>query len=95
MQMAEYTAASDEEVSPQKLRMVVAASSAGTVFEWYDFFIFGLLASAMAPHFFAGATPTAQFIFALLTFAVGFAVTHFSLSWALRPALRPLVWTPA
>ena len=68
------TAQVDEEVSPQKLRTVVAASSAGTVFEWYDFFIFGLLASAMAPHFFAGATPTAQFIFALLTFAVGFAV---------------------
>jgi MFS family permease len=64
----------DEDVSPQKMRMVVAASAAGTVFEWYDFFIFGLLASVMAAHFFTGLPPAAQFIFALLTFAVGFAV---------------------
>jgi MFS family permease len=57
----------------QKLSLVVAASSAGTVFEWYDFFIFGLLASVMGQHFFAGSPPAAQFIFALLTFGVGFA----------------------
>jgi MFS family permease len=62
------------EIEPKTLRTVVTASSAGTVFEWYDFFIFGLLASVMGQHFFAGATPTAQFIFALLTFGVGFAV---------------------
>jgi MFS family permease len=61
------------EVEPQKLKLVVAASSAGTVFEWYDFFIFGLLASVMGQHFFAGSPPAAQFIFALLTFGVGFA----------------------
>jgi MFS family permease len=61
------------ETDPQKLRLVVAASSAGTVFEWYDFFIFGLLASVMGQHFFAGSPPAAQFIFALLTFGVGFA----------------------
>jgi MFS family permease len=60
-------------VEPQKLKLVVAASSAGTVFEWYDFFIFGLLASVMGQHFFAGSPPAAQFIFALLTFGVGFA----------------------
>lgn len=60
-------------VEPKKLRLVVAASSAGTVFEWYDFFIFGLLASVMGQHFFAGSPPAAQFIFALLTFGVGFA----------------------
>jgi MFS family permease len=66
--------ASDQDVSPEKLRLVVAASATGTVFEWYDFFIFGLLASVMAQHFFAGVNPTAGFIFALLTFAVGFAV---------------------
>jgi MFS family permease len=62
-----------QEVEPQKLRLVVAASAAGTVFEWYDFFIFGLLASVMGQHFFAGSPPAAQFIFALLTFGVGFA----------------------
>jgi MFS family permease len=61
------------EVEPQKLKLVVAASAAGTVFEWYDFFIFGLLASVMGQHFFAGSPPAAQFIFALLTFGVGFA----------------------
>jgi MFS family permease len=61
------------DVEPQKLRLVVAASAAGTVFEWYDFFIFGLLASVMGQHFFAGSPPAAQFIFALLTFGVGFA----------------------
>lgn len=62
-----------EPTQKQKLRTVVAASSAGTVFEWYDFFIFGLLASVMGQHFFAGSPPAAQFIFALLTFGVGFA----------------------
>ncbi|MEN9874709.1 MAG: hypothetical protein RL186_1606, partial [Pseudomonadota bacterium] len=61
------------EIKPQELRLVVAASSAGTVFEWYDFFIFGLLASVMGQHFFAGSPPAAQFIFALMTFGVGFA----------------------
>jgi MFS family permease len=63
----------DEDVSPEKMRLVVAASAAGTVFEWYDFFIFGLLASTIAAHFFTGLPPAAQFVFALLTFAVGFA----------------------
>jgi MFS family permease len=62
-----------ENSEPQKLKLVVAASAAGTVFEWYDFFIFGLLASVMGQHFFAGSPPAAQFIFALLTFGVGFA----------------------
>lgn len=66
--------AAGPETSPEKLRLVVAASAAGTVFEWYDFFIFGLLASVMAQHFFAGVNPAAGFVFALLTFAVGFAV---------------------
>jgi MFS family permease len=61
------------EIEPQKLKLVVAASAAGTVFEWYDFFIFGLLASVMGQHFFADSPPAAQFIFALLVFGVGFA----------------------
>jgi MFS family permease len=65
--------AQTDEIQPQKLKLVVAASAAGTVFEWYDFFIFGLLASVMGQHFFAGSPPAAQFIFALLTFGVGFA----------------------
>ncbi len=60
--------------SPRKLRLVIAASTAGTVFEWYDFFIFGSLAPIIAKQFFAGVNDTAAFIFALLTFGVGFAV---------------------
>ena len=54
--------------------LVLAASSAGTVFEWYDFFVFGSLASIIAKHFFAAAGATQGYIFALLTFAAGFAV---------------------
>jgi predicted MFS family arabinose efflux permease len=57
--------------------LVVAASSAGTVFEWYDFFIFGSLASIIATHFFAGVGETTGFILALLTFAAGFFVRPF------------------
>lgn len=59
---------------PRKLRLVITASTAGTVFEWYDFFIFGSLAPIIAKQFFAGVNDTAAFIFALLTFGVGFAV---------------------
>ncbi|NWG53932.1 MAG: MFS transporter [Hydrogenophilaceae bacterium] len=56
------------------MRMVVAASTAGTVFEWYDFFVYGALASIMAPHFFANLPDQQAFVFTLLTFAVGFIV---------------------
>src|SRR5437762_2594906 len=58
----------------QRIWLVIAASSAGTVFEWYDFFIFGSLAAIIGKHFFASAGPTQALIFALLTFAAGFAV---------------------
>ena len=59
------------------MSLVLAASSTGTIFEWYDFFIFGSLASVIAHHFFAGAGETQGFIFALLTFAAGFFVRPF------------------
>ncbi|HVU20455.1 MAG TPA: MFS transporter [Rhizomicrobium sp.] len=64
---------------PARARMglVLAASATGTVFEWYDFFIFGSLAAIIAKHFFASAGETQGFIFALLTFAAGFAVRPF------------------
>ena len=54
--------------------MVVAASAAGTIFEWYDFFIYGALASIMAKHFFAGLPDAQALIFSLLTFSVGLIV---------------------
>jgi len=57
-----------------RMGLVVAASSAGTVFEWYDFFIFGTLAAIIGKHFFSSAGDTQGYIFALLTFAAGYAV---------------------
>jgi hypothetical protein len=58
-------------------RKVIFASSLGTVFEWYDFYLFGSLAAFIGKQFFAPLTPTAQFIMTLLGFAAGFAVRPF------------------
>jgi MFS family permease len=55
------------------MRTVVSASSAGTAFEWYDFFIFGSLAQVISKTFFTGLTDTAGYIAALALFGVGFA----------------------
>jgi MFS family permease len=55
------------------MKRVVAASSAGTAFEWYDFFIFGSLATTIQKVFFAGLDPTAGLVAALGLFAAGFA----------------------
>jgi MFS family permease len=54
--------------------MVVVASTLGTLFEWYDFFLYGALATSIAAHFFSAVNPTTGFIFALAGFAVGFLV---------------------
>jgi hypothetical protein len=58
-------------------RKVIFASSLGTVFEWYDFYLYGSLAAIIAKQFFAGTDPTTAFIFALLAFAAGFIVRPF------------------
>jgi MFS family permease len=58
-------------------RLVVFASSLGTVFEWYDFYLYGSLAAIIAKQFFSAVNPTAGFIFALLAFAAGFFVRPF------------------
>jgi MFS family permease len=58
-------------------KMVIFASSLGTVFEWYDFYLYGSLAAIIGKQFFSGLNPTSQFIFALLAFAAGFAVRPF------------------
>lgn len=55
------------------MRTIVAASSAGTAFEWYDFFIFGTLAALISKNFFAGVSDAAGFILALGAFGAGFA----------------------
>ncbi len=69
-------AASNRPMTPEE-RRVIFASSLGTVFEWYDFYLYGSLAAVIAAHFFSGVNPTAGFIFALLAFAAGFAVRPF------------------
>ncbi|MDF3036930.1 MAG: putative transporter, partial [Paucimonas sp.] len=58
-------------------RKVIFASSLGTVFEWYDFYLYGSLAAIIAKQFFSALDPTAAFIFALLAFAAGFIVRPF------------------
>jgi MFS family permease len=62
----------------QSHRRVIFASSLGTVFEWYDFYLYGALTAVISKHFFSGvANETTAFIFALLVFAAGFAVRPF------------------
>jgi MFS family permease len=58
-------------------RRVIAAASLGTVFEWYDFYLYGLLATIISSQFFSGVNETTGFIFALAAFAAGFAVRPF------------------
>ncbi|KPG97918.1 MULTISPECIES: MFS transporter [Pseudomonas] len=64
------------ETSPDT-RKVIFASSLGTVFEWYDFFLYGALAAVISKQFFAGVNDTTAFIFALMAFAAGFIVRPF------------------
>ena len=58
-------------------KKVILASSLGTVFEWYDFYLYGLLATVISAQFFSGVNETTGFIFALGAFAAGFAVRPF------------------
>jgi MFS family permease len=57
--------------------LVIGASSLGTIFEWYDFYLYGLLATIISAQFFSGVNETTGFIFALAAFAAGFAVRPF------------------
>ena len=58
-------------------RKVLIGSSLGTVFEWYDFFLFGTLAAVIGQQFFTTVDPSTAFIFALLSFSAGFIVRPF------------------
>ncbi|KAE9647982.1 MFS transporter [Pseudomonas sp. PB106] len=69
-------AASGAETS-NATQKVIFASSLGTVFEWYDFFLYGALAAVISKQFFAGVNDTTAFIFALMAFAAGFIVRPF------------------
>ena len=64
-------------VAKKSHRLVIGAASAGTVFEWYDFYLYGSLAGFITQHFFSGVNETTGYIFALLAFAAGFAVRPF------------------
>src|SRR5512133_3481382 len=61
----------------KEARMVIFASSLGTVFEWYDFYLYGSLAAIISKHFFVAVNETTSFIFALLAFSAGFFVRPF------------------
>ena len=58
-------------------KKVIFASSLGTVFEWYDFYLYGSLAGIIAKQFFSALDPTAAFIASLMAFAAGFLVRPF------------------
>ena len=68
---------SDEHEVAHNQWLVIGASSLGTVFEWYDFYLYGLLASIIGAQFFSGVNDVTGFIFALAAFAAGFAVRPF------------------
>ncbi|MDP3135082.1 MAG: MFS transporter [Burkholderiaceae bacterium] len=70
------TVAADRPMSAEE-RKVIFASSLGTVFEWYDFYLYGSLAPIIAKQFFSALDAGSAFIFALLAFAAGFIVRPF------------------
>lgn len=66
------TLAAAPEPSPKEIRLVIAASSAGTVFEWYDFFIYGTLYAIISQAFFPSDNETLSVLLTWATFAIGF-----------------------
>ncbi|WP_332639679.1 MFS transporter [Brevundimonas sp.] len=66
-----------EHIVDRNDRLVILASSVGTVIEWYDFYLYGSLAAIITAQFFSGVNETTGFIFALMAFAAGFAVRPF------------------
>src|SRR5881398_1769011 len=78
VKMSTMTAASGKAAGMTKdERFVIIASSLGTVFEWYDFYLYGSLASIIGAQFFSDYPPATRDIFALLAFAAGFLVRPF------------------
>jgi MFS family permease len=66
--------AGDLVVDPKRDRLVIVASTLGTVFEWYDFFVYGTLASLLATKFFPTDNPAVSFLIFLASFGVGFGM---------------------
>ncbi|MFT7359106.1 MFS transporter [Parasphingorhabdus sp.] len=69
---SEVAAAGQREPTAKEIRLVIAASSAGTIFEWYDFFIYGTLFYIIGPTFFPSGNPTLEVLMVWATFAIGF-----------------------
>ncbi|RYE37111.1 MAG: MFS transporter, partial [Hyphomicrobiales bacterium] len=65
------------EAEKQNGALVIGASSVGTMFEWYDFFLYGSLVANINTHFYSGVNETTGYILALATFAAGFIVRPF------------------
>ena len=74
---AAYGAAQANRPMTREERKVILASSLGTVFEWYDFYLYGSLAAVIGANFFSQFPETTRNIFALLAFAAGFLVRPF------------------
>jgi MFS family permease len=75
--MAETAANFDVPLDPKRDRLVITASSLGTVFEWYDFFVYGILAALLGKLFFPSDNPTAATLASLAIFGAGFGVRPF------------------
>jgi MFS family permease len=71
------TVAQGEPPPIRNTKFVILASSLGTIFEWYDFYLYGLLVSVIAAQFLTGLNSTTAYIMALLVFAAGFVVRPF------------------
>ena len=71
------TASTEPQSLARNDRLVILASSVGTVIEWYDFYLYGSLAAIITTQFFSGVNETTGYIFALMAFAAGFAVRPF------------------
>ncbi|HEX4873961.1 MAG TPA: MFS transporter [Sphingorhabdus sp.] len=72
--MANAANAAEEVIDPKRDRLVITASSLGTVFEWYDFFVYGILGALIGKLFFPSDNPTAAMLASLAVFGAGFGV---------------------
>ncbi len=72
--MATAAAAPEDVIDPKRDRLVITASSLGTIFEWYDFFVYGILATLIGRLFFPSDNPTAATLASLAIFGAGFGV---------------------
>ena len=77
MSSASLPVTSSDQISTSKIWSVILASSVGTMIEWYDFYIFGTLATFLAPKFYPPGNQLFAYIAYLATFFVGFAVRPF------------------